>query len=78
MATARTSGNAQEAIMSRLEALVQAINDREQILSANKSQLDAFERQLETQIQERIGQLETKVDNSLVTAIKSTSDYTAS
>jgi hypothetical protein len=78
MTTTRKSADAQDPVISRIEALVQAINDREQILSATKSQVESFAKELETEIREKISQLESKVDNSLATTIKSTSDYTAS
>jgi hypothetical protein len=65
-----------EGLLTRVDALVSSISDREKILSAAKSQIDDFQQKSEKLLRENVDAMEKKLNASLSDDLKSTIDYT--
>jgi hypothetical protein len=63
-------------MMGRIDALVQSISDREQLLAAARSQIEAVQQDSKRALEEKTKALEERISKSLSDEIKVTADYT--
>jgi hypothetical protein len=65
-----------DSLVTRVDALVQSINDREQIVSSTKKQIDDFQQRTEKLVGDKIADIEAKLNKSLSDELQSTVEYT--
>lgn len=63
-------------LVNRVDALVQSISDREQLMAASRSQIDTLQQETRRALEEKLKTLEDKISKSLSDELKVTSDYT--
>lgn len=65
-----------DALVARIEGLVNSISDRDKLVAAMKAQIDGFQEKAERNLNEKYVALEAKLDESLSDELRATVDYT--
>jgi hypothetical protein len=65
-----------ESLVTRLDALVGSISDREKIVSTTKIQIDQFQQRTEDLLEQKVAALEAKINNTMSDQLNSTVGYT--